>query len=139
MSLYVLDTDILTLYAEADAVVRAHVAAHPPDELAITVMSVEEVLSGWFTLLRRVTQPQQIVLAYERLASSVRLLAEWSILPFSAAALKRYEQLKAAKLNVKKMDLRVAAITLEHSGILVTRNVRDFQRVPGLAIENWAV
>ncbi len=37
------------------------------------------------------------------------------------------------------MDLRIAAITLEHGGVLVTRNVRDFQDIPGLAIENWAL
>jgi tRNA(fMet)-specific endonuclease VapC len=42
------------------------------------------------------------------------------------------------KLGVKHMDLRIAAIVLEHGGVLVTRNVSDFQNVPGLTIENWA-
>jgi len=41
------------------------------------------------------------------------------------------------KLNVRKMDLRIAAIVLECAGVVVTRNVRDFQRVPNLAVENW--
>jgi tRNA(fMet)-specific endonuclease VapC len=47
MSLYVLDTDILTLYRQAHPLVRQRVAAQPPDDLAITVISVEEMLSGW--------------------------------------------------------------------------------------------
>ncbi len=41
-------------------------------------------------------------------------------------------------LNVRKMDLRIAAVVLEYGGVLVTRNVRDFQRVPGLPIEDWS-
>jgi tRNA(fMet)-specific endonuclease VapC len=47
--------------------------------------------------------------------------------------------LKALRLNVKKMDLRIAAIALENSAIVVTRNLRDFQRVPGLMVEDWTV
>ena len=42
------------------------------------------------------------------------------------------------KLGVRRMDLRIASIALENSATLVTRNVCDFQRVPGLIVENWA-
>lgn len=66
-------------------------------------------------------------------------LARWPILPYTEAAIARYDQLRAMKLNVAKMDLRIAAITLEHAGTVVTRNVRDFQRVPHLAVVNWAL
>ncbi len=43
------------------------------------------------------------------------------------------------KLQVRRMDLRIAAIILEHGGALVTRNLRDFQQIPNLPLENWAV
>jgi len=37
------------------------------------------------------------------------------------------------------MDLRIAAIALEEGCVVVTRNVRDFWRIPGLIVENWAI
>jgi predicted nucleic acid-binding protein len=35
-------------------------------------------------------------------------------------------------LNIGKMQLRITVIVMEAGATLVTRNVRDFQRVPGL-------
>jgi tRNA(fMet)-specific endonuclease VapC len=50
---YVLDTDMLTLYEEGHPKVTGCVSAHPLQDVATTVISVEEQLSGWFTMLRR--------------------------------------------------------------------------------------
>jgi tRNA(fMet)-specific endonuclease VapC len=60
-------------------------------------------------------------------------------LPFTEAALARVTHLKSLRLKIGTMDLRIAAITLEHGGVLVTRNLRDFQRIPGLVVESWVV
>jgi tRNA(fMet)-specific endonuclease VapC len=42
------------------------------------------------------------------------------------------------KLGVRTNDLRIAAIALGNSAIVVTRNRVDFERVPGLQVENWS-
>jgi tRNA(fMet)-specific endonuclease VapC len=139
MSLFVLDTDTLSLFDKGHAAVCQQVNSHPLTELGITVITVEEQLTGWYTLLRRVTQPRDVALAYQQLAETVQALGSWPILPYTEPAIARYEQLRGMKLNVRAMDLRIAAITLEHAGTLVTRNVRDFQRIPNLAVVNWAV
>jgi tRNA(fMet)-specific endonuclease VapC len=101
-------------------------------------MSVEEQLSGWYSLLRRAKRRKQLARVYQELAESVQFLGGWRILSFPEPAIVRYAQLAALKLQVRKMDLRIAAITLENACTLVTRNLRDFQRVPGLVIEDWA-
>ena len=46
MSLYVLDTDIATLYRRGHEAVMRHALTHPPEELATTVITVEEQLCG---------------------------------------------------------------------------------------------
>ncbi len=48
MSLFVLDTDILTLFERGHATVAARIAEHPPGEIAISIVTVEEQLSGWY-------------------------------------------------------------------------------------------
>lgn len=133
MSLYILDTDTLTLLQEGHPAIRNRVAACAVDELAITVISVEEQLSGW-----RAKKPEELTKVYDRLAAAVRALSGLPILSFSEAAIHRARTLQASKLNVRKMDLCIAGIALEHKAMIVTRNVRDFERVPGLEVEDWS-
>jgi len=57
---------------------------------------------------------------------------------FTEPAIDRFESYRDQKLGVGAMDLRIAAIVVEHGGTLVTRNLRDFERVPGIELENWA-
>src|SRR5262249_19189195 len=64
--------------------------------------------------------------------------SHWSILSFTESAINRRAELRALKLNVRKMDLAIAAIALEQSAVLVTRNTRDFCRVSGLAVADWS-
>jgi tRNA(fMet)-specific endonuclease VapC len=139
MSLYILDTDVLSLFQRGHPVVNKRLANHAISELAITVLSVEEQLSGWYTQLRRAKNPSKLAAVYQRLANTVSSLSRLTIISFSEPAILRYEELRRAKLAVKKMDLRIAAVALEHRAIVVTRNLRDFQQVPGLTVQDWTV
>jgi tRNA(fMet)-specific endonuclease VapC len=139
MSLYVLDTDSLTLLQQGHAALVQRVAARPPQEMAITVITVEEQLTGWYGRLRRATRPDELARVYARLIATVQFVARWPILPFPEPAILRFEQLRALRLNVSTKDLRIAAITLENGGTVVTRNLRDFQRIPQLPVEDWSV
>lgn len=139
MSLYVLDTDTVFLYRKGHPVVRQRVDARLPGDVAITVLTIEEQLTGWYSMLRRLTRPPLLARAYRELADSVKFYSGRQILLLTEPAIDRFNRLLALKLNVARMDLRIAAVTLEHSAILVTRNTRDFQRVPNLTLEDWSV
>jgi tRNA(fMet)-specific endonuclease VapC len=106
--------------------------------LATTAITIEEQLSGWYTLLRRSKETSQLAHAYQRLADTVQALSRFHILSFTEPAIERFSQLKGLRLGVKHADLRIAAITLEHGGTLVTRNLKDFRAIPDLPIVDWS-
>jgi tRNA(fMet)-specific endonuclease VapC len=135
---FVLDTDTLSLFQRGHPILVSRVLAVPSTTLAVTVITVEEQLAGWFTLVRRAKEPPALARAYLRLGEAVGLLGQFPILPYTEGAIHRFDELRAAKLGVAANDLRIASIVLEHDTILVTRNASDFRRIPGLRIESWA-
>ena len=138
MSLFVLDTDILTLLERGHPTVVARVAEHSPVEIAISIITVEQQLSGWYAQLRQAKRRDRLAWAYRSLAATIRFLRNLQILEFEESAIDRYEDLKRRRLKVGKMDLQIAATALDHSATVVTRNVRDFKSVPGLTVEDWS-
>jgi tRNA(fMet)-specific endonuclease VapC len=138
MSLFIMDSDTLSLLENGQPEISVQVARRRTDEITVAVISVEEMLRGWYSLLRRAKKPRELALAYDRLAHSVSFLARIRILSFSEAAIARFQGLLKAKLHVRANDLRIAAIALEHNATVVTRNVRDFVVVPGLTVEDWS-
>ena len=61
------------------------------------------------------------------------------VLPFDEAAAALFQQLTALKVRIGTQDLLIASITMGSEMTLLTRNLRDFQKVPGLALEDWSV
>lgn len=138
MNLYVLDTDIMTLYQHGHPHVTKQVLAHPLNQLAVSVISVEEELTGWYTKLRRARKRDQLARVYQRLSDAVSYIGRFRILSFTEPAIVRYERLRAAHRHLGKNDLRIAAIVLEQGATIATRNTRDFKQVPGLMCEDWS-
>src|SRR5580704_6089233 len=133
---YLFDTDTLSLYFQQHPILIQRILRHLHDEIAVTAITIEEVLTGWYTALRRARKPEQVVTAYERLTATMRDLRNWDIVTFGAGAMTRYERLKALRLNVRKQDARIGAIGLDWGAVIVTRNLQDFQRIPGLLCED---
>ncbi len=126
------DTDMLTLYREGESNVVRRVQANPLRALAVTIISVEEQLSGWYTHLRRATGAEIMARAYQHFTDCVEALTQFQLLFFTEAAIGRYEDLKKQKLNVANMDLRIAATVLHSDGTLVSHNPGKCARPPGL-------
>ena len=140
MNLYVLDSDTVRLLRDRDPKVEARYhAVTAPDEVATTVITVHESVMGWHTYLLKARGPADIAFGYAELARSVRGFTRMTILEYPVAAVARFESLKRLKLNIGNNDVRIAAIALEAGGIVITRNLRDFRRVSGLACEDWSV
>ena len=139
MSLYVLDTDHLSYQQRGYEVLRSRIKSTPPENIAITVISVEELIRGRLAQIREAKNEAKSIHAYVGLAQAVRWLNRFRILDYDEAASNIFTSLRQQKIRVGTRDLRIAATALSAGGIIVTRNVGDFGQVPGLTIQDWTV
>ncbi len=71
----------------------------------------------------------------------LRFLVPLSILPFGAAAAAEYGEIRAylqgKGMPIGPLDMLIAGHAKAEKMVLVTNNVKEFERVPGLEMENW--
>ena len=135
-----IDTDVLTDILLGTTRFAQRVAAVPAAEQAVPVIVVEEILRGRLGAIRhaesgkgRLTVPQ----AYALFLQSVSDFQRLTVLPYTSRAESLFQQWRVQKVRVSTHDLRIAAICVDHAATLISRNRRDFDRVPGLSIEYW--
>ena len=72
----------------------------------------------------------------------LRFLLPMSVLPFGPDAASKYGEIRAYLQNkgtpIGPLDMLIAGHAKAENLVLVTNNVREFERVPGLHLENWA-
>jgi len=135
-----LDTDHLSVLTDRRAagnvaLVRRLERAEEP--LAIPIVAVEEQCKGWLAKLNRTRNIHEQVNPYERLTELFEFLAEWDIISLNEAAAGRFAELPRQKIRIGSQDLKIAAIAITWNALLLSANLRDFQKVPGLRVENW--
>lgn len=136
----ILDTDHLAEYqkgtsAEAQRLKQRLDQAGEPFET--TIITVEEVMRGWLAAIRRTTDPFRQINAYTKLRQLFRFFATWEVFDWTEASAARFAELKAAKIKVGTMNLKIASIVLANDATLLPRNLNDFQDVPGLQAVDW--
>lgn len=141
--LYVLDTDIFTLFQrEAKATVPRLFQRLPTvrrEDVCTTIITYQEQMQGCLAAINRVQSEDKRLNSYQSMLRIRDAFCRMTVLPFDAAAKQRFDGLVLQRLRVGTMDLRIAAITLAHQATLVTRNTLDFERIPKLRIEDWTV
>jgi tRNA(fMet)-specific endonuclease VapC len=74
-------------------------------------------------------------------AKQARFLKPYATLPYDDVAAHEYGRIRAYLENagtpIGPYDLQIAAIALIHGLIIVTHNTREFERIPGLKVEDW--
>ena len=135
----ILDTDILALlFSNHARVVKRYEAES--DEVVSTIVSRIETLQGRFATLMKAADGRQLRIGQERLERAERDLAAIRMLPIDAAAAMEFDKIRANRKlkKIRRGDLLIGCIALAHGARLATRNLRDFQIIPGLKSENWA-
>lgn len=140
MTRWILDTDHASSLLKGDTNVAKRVAIHYP-KVAITIITVQELYGGWASRTNRNKDSADAVRLYRKLAKTVEFVKSIRVLDFDEAASNQYNRLiqQDRKLSYKRIerDIRIASIALSLDAVVITRNKRDFERVPRLKIENW--
>lgn len=106
-------------------------------EVAVTAITLEEQCRGWLGEIHRRASGQAQVPYYARLVQLFDFFADWQVLPFDQRAAVEFERLRSQHRRLGVMDLKIAAIALVQDATLLSRNLRDFEAIAELHVEDW--
>ena len=128
---YLLDTNILIAALKGVRGVREKLEATPLSDLVLSPIVLGELEHG-------VEKSQQRQRNRERLS---RVVEGLPLVPLDARASERYgivrAELERQGMAIGANDYWIAAQALSLGAVLVTDNVGELSRVPGLSVENW--
>lgn len=133
--MYLLDTNIVSYFLRgASPTLNQRILDSAPESLAISIISAGELRYG----LSRLPPSRRAAQLAQQLDA---LLTAVAVLALPAEAAQHYgtarSLLEAAGTPIGGNDLWIAAHALAQDLTLVTHNTREFERVPGLKLENW--
>lgn len=109
----------------------------PPREVATTIVSYEEQTRGWLGYMSAARSMAAQIEAYRRLKTHLVNYGRILVLDFDERAAVEFQRLRGLRIRIGTMDLRIAAIVLTNDATLLSRNLVDFRKVPGLRVEDW--
>jgi tRNA(fMet)-specific endonuclease VapC len=136
-----LDTDHVNVLKYPDhprfASLTTQLNSSANQDVATTVITVEEQMRGWLAWINRSDDVRRQVPAYQELLRLFDFFARWHVVLFDEQAASEFQGLRAQRIRIGTMDLKIAAIALIHDALLLSANPRDFQQVPNLSLANW--
>jgi tRNA(fMet)-specific endonuclease VapC len=136
-----LDTDHFSVlkYPENPACLRLmeRMGDSPDDEFFISVVTAEEQIRGWLAEIARTKRAAAQVVHYDNFADLLVAISRRRVARFDNGAASNFEDLRHQKVRIGSMDLKIAAIALANNALLLSANLRNFGKVPGLRVEDW--
>ncbi len=137
--MFALDTDHISILERLESPERMPLVRQLERSglpIATTIVSYEEQSRGWLAYVARARSKTDQLDAYRRLEKHLDAYRSITVLDFDETAFERYIALKR-DVSIGTMDLKIAAVTLAHDAVLLSRNLKDFEQVPGLKVEDW--
>jgi tRNA(fMet)-specific endonuclease VapC len=129
--MYILDTNTLIYYFKGLGEIASHLLSKPPKTIGIPTIVLFELEVG----IAKSIAPEKRQKQLENMLSVV------NILPFGNDEARRAAMIRAdlekRGESIGPYDVLIAGTALANNGILVTHNVREFQRIAGLPLEDW--
>lgn len=135
-----LDTNILTELLLGNPLFKSRLLQVPSQDQAIPVIVVEELIRGRLNVIRQAESGKakvHIDYAYQLFQDTIEDLRHIQILSYTSKAESLFRQWRHQGIRVSTHDLRIAAICIVYGAKLISKNRRDFEKIPGLQIEYW--
>ena len=128
---FLMDTNTCVYALKRNTSVIDRLREHSPDEVVVSIITLAEL---WFGA-RKSGRPE---------ANRDRIdafLKPFEVLPFDAAAAEAYAEIRLVPERsgrpIGERDLQIASIAVARRLTVVTHNVSEFGRVPGLKVDDW--
>ena len=129
---FLLDTDTCIYALKQNLAVLNNLLARAPEDIAVSVVTEAELRTG----------AAKSISAAKTLRLVENFLRPIAILEFTSSDAASYAQIRArlerAGMPIGPLDTLIAAQAVTHKLVLVSNNQREFGRVAGLHIQNWA-
>jgi tRNA(fMet)-specific endonuclease VapC len=140
---FLLDTDHISILQKqsgpAFAALMARIAQVRRADLGFCIVSFHEQVLGCNAYIAQAKTTADIVRGYQIFDRGLSAFRAAVVLPFDNSAAAVFNGLITQRLRVATTDLRIASIALSQGLTLLTRNSRDFSKVPRLVIEDWTI
>ena len=137
----ILDTDLISILQSqtrpAYDRLQSRLVLQPQNSIQVTIISLQEQFRGWMSFLNRARSSEDVLKAYSRLEAVFRYYCDSNLLAFESQAQTQFADLRRRRVGIGTLDLRIASIALATGSTLLSRNLRDFRKVPGLMVEDW--
>ncbi len=131
--MYLLDTNIVSYWMRGDVNLLDRIKAHSPSDLAFSAITLAEILYG---IHKSPVKKNERRVKFQRISSQLKVYA------FDEAAAQSYalirSQLEEKGKPLSERDTQIAAIAMANKLIVVTHNIREFEWVSKLKVEDWA-
>lgn len=127
---YLLDTNICIHYFKGHQEVMKRIADFGFEKVAISEITLAELYYGAEKSMKRETNLDVI----DRFAGKITIIPIFSAIRIYA---KEKARLKQKGTIISDLDLLIGSTALANNMIMVTRNVREFERMANAKIENW--
>jgi tRNA(fMet)-specific endonuclease VapC len=139
--MFVLDTDYLGILQNQDdpafLPLWNRISEKNFDNFYLAIISFHEQVGGWYTYLAKAKETWQVIKGYRMFQGILKDFTTFHVLPYDEAAVNVFETIRKEKVRIGTMDLRIGAITIANKYTLLSRNLVDFQKIPGLRVEDW--
>jgi len=134
---FLLDTEHLTHFEHGHPALGVRLMNVPRDSVGVSIVTVEESIRGRLAQLSRASDGVSRIRRYAMLGETIRFFATIPVISYDAEADRHFEAMRTIRIGTQ--DLKIAAIALANQLTLLTRNRRDFSRIPGLMIDDWSI